>query len=227
MRILARRQGVLAAILIFSALIVSGCTIDATSYTRIDIDRPEGHAAIPLSIGVYFSPEFLACEDSLYIGSIFPHQVIFRFGQTSADVFDGVFRAAFEEVHFLKARPPLAADSPDVVGVIEPRIEQTGIFGRPGNYVAKLVYQFRLYDRSGNLILSWNASGQAESNPEGKWLYHGSTEQDDALKQAGESLMRSLYNDSRVSAWFKTQGVDLAGQQLWWVKGRKRWRMHD
>lgn len=214
MRILACRQGAIAAMLVYLALLVSGCTfeVDATSDSRIDVERPTGSAAIPLSIGVYFSPEFLAFEDRVRGTS--NTQFIIKFGQTSADLFDGVFSTAFEEVHFVEDRPPLAAGGPPVAAVIEPRIERASMDGRMGRYTAALDYQFRLYDRSGNLILSWNASGRAKSNPEGKFIFNGGPQpvQDNAMKQAGENLMISLYNDPRISAWLQTQGVDLAGQ---------------
>jgi hypothetical protein len=214
MRILASWQGSFAAILVFLALFVSGCTMDATSDTRIDVERPEGHAAIPLSIGVYLSPEFLAVEDRHRSGGLGGTTMIFRFGQTSADLFDGVFNAAFEEVHFVKARPPLALDGPKVAAVIEPRIERAKMYGRVGTFTAELVYLFRLYDGAGNVVLSWNTSGQALSNPEGKFIFDGAPQpvQDNALKQAGENLMRSLYNDPRILTWLQSQGVDLVAK---------------
>jgi hypothetical protein len=211
MRILASRQGSFAAILVFLALIVSGCTIDATSNTRIDVERPEGHAAIPLSIGVYLSPEFLAFVDRPPGSS--QTKIVIRFGQTSADLFDGVFSTAFEEVHFVGSRPPLAGDTPHVAAVIEPRIERASVLGRIGTYTADLVYRFRLYDLAGNPVLSWSIGGTAKSNPKGQFIYDGSARpvQDDALKQVGENLMRSLYTDPRIAEWLKAQGVEVAG----------------
>lgn len=211
MRMLAGRLDIFIVAWALLGLAVSGCTFDKTSHTRIDINRPAGKAAIPLSVGVYFSPEFLAFEHRRPRGGM-DAAMIFKFGQMSADLFDGAISTAFEEVHFLDTRVPVAADHPPIAAVIEPRIKHAAVHGDFGYWTVIVTYNFKLYDSAGNPVMSWTVRGTGLHDARTKFISTGAPHPalDAAMKQAGENLMEAFYSDPEITEWLETQGVGLA-----------------
>jgi len=206
-----RRNALFAALSVL-VLAIGSCTNDATLRSTINVDRPAGAARIPLAVGLYFSPEFLAFAHRPPVDPKLTWE--FRFGEMGADLFDGVFFTAFEDVHFVSARPPLAAGGPPVAAIIEPRVEMAEVRGHIGKWNVELVYLFRLYDRTGGLVMSWRIAGYGAHDASDKFVSTGAPDPalEAALTEVGEKLMQALYGNPEIREWLRTQGADLAGR---------------
>lgn len=208
----ARWRPSIVAVLAFSGLWLSGCGQDVPFDSVLVIERPQGRERIPVAIGIYFSPEFLAFEQlETDPGEEGIADLRLRFGQASADMFDGVFNAAFQEVRFVKGRPPLVDTGASPPLVVEPRIERANITRPPttataGEWIIELTYLLKFFDREGNTVMSWTVAGRGgRATRDGPVSMIGwglaSPATASATEQAGKHLMKRLYNDNEFAAW--------------------------
>ena len=136
----------------------------------IDAPRPSGvEEPLPLSMGVYFSPDFRNRED------VFTKQYIetytFRIGEPSVELFERVFAFSFAETVAVDSIPPFKESDDALDAIIEPYFtEVTPFYGstnpRGFGYVLlkmTLGYGFRLYTLDGEEVANWKVDGFASS----------------------------------------------------------------
>lgn len=210
-------KSAIAAGLILATAVLAGCTLEVPVRSREVVERPAGTKEIPLVIGLYFSPEFLA-QEVVFVESGAPPRYTFRFlfGQGSAELLDEVFSSAFEAVEFVEARAPFIFENSKVAGVVEPRITKVD-FGNPPSpsRSVEITYLFRLLDHQGDQVLSWSIVGHGvgAGNPY-QYAVVKETSQglsaDWAIQDAGERLAEALYSNPDILQWLDAQGVKIA-----------------
>ncbi len=153
----------LLALAIFATLF-SGCT-----YTHnIKPEPPLGSlpevTKEPLTVGVYYSPEFSTYEDVRYHGS---NKFVARIGNASVALFDRVFPMAFEKVVTVTEGPPFGGEGTEIAAAIEPSIEAFN-FALPFEKSTdqhSITYRFTMYTTKGVPFSSWTVWGKGPSKP--------------------------------------------------------------
>jgi hypothetical protein len=189
----------------FLSLLLSGCmTFEAAINDPQPLDLPAGTDPIPAAVGVYYSPAFLTyAHDESLLGQ---HTMHFEMGEPSADHFDEVFLALFENVQILNNLPVDLDNYTSLDAVIEPSFEQMTvedpIWNMPGEaYVVTLAFNFRLLAPEGDPHASWNIRGRGESE-----LHWGDT----AWNSAGDAARLALEDVSQqlFTGFHAVPGVD-------------------
>ncbi|MFQ5775428.1 MAG: hypothetical protein ACE5GS_12980 [Kiloniellaceae bacterium] len=203
-----------AAVLSFLSLAVTGCTFQVPVEALETVDRPAGKEEIPLTMGVFYSPEFLSYEHKQTIGG--GHKLRFEIGQSSADHFDQVFLALFRDIKIVSRRPPLAPTGPRVDAVIEPRFESVAIhdpslFGWAGTWDVRLTYLFTLFTIKGEPLASWTITGVGQNKKGIDWTGMGGSNiageaASRALRDAGEKFLDGFAQVPEVRRWLQERG---------------------
>ncbi len=193
---------------------LAGCTFQVPVEPLDSVDRPAEIAEIPATIGVYYSPEFLSHEHKQIIGG--GHKLRFEIGQASADHFDQIFLALFEDVKIADQRPPLPTASPSVDAVIEPRFESVAVqdpslFGWAGTWDVRLAYLFTLFTDQGEPLASWTINGVGQNTTGVDWTGLGGSNiaaeaANRALQDAGERFLTGFGKVPEVRRWLKESG---------------------
>jgi hypothetical protein len=160
-----------AAVLTTILFLLTACTpsINRQLATGVPLSVKESRKEIPATVGVYYSPEFLSRQETVFGTDLL-------LGSASSNLFDQAVRLVFAKAISVKGRPPLA-DSAGVDAVIEPRIEAFDVRTSrdfvggplervsrarghspdpiPDPYAAAIRYRFAFYDRTGQEVVSW------------------------------------------------------------------------
>lgn len=150
-----------SVILIFGVLLCGCATTVVTVVTiKPTVDLPQSIPQVPMTIGVYQSPEFRAYESAVK-----PYR--FPVGQASASLFQEIFPKAFKKVVWVENPPPITKAEPQLSAVIEPRIDEFQFYslGVGGSFKwAEIRYGFTVYSPDGAKLASWTVKGGGESS---------------------------------------------------------------
>ena len=195
-------------------LTVIGCTFNAP------VDAPpapavSGEQRVPVAVGVYYSPEFLAYTHRQSYG-FGPHSVEFDVGESSAIHFSRVFNAYFQRALRFSDRPTAARPAADVDAVLIPEIEQLtmtdpSLYGWAGTWRTELVYRFHLVDPAGQPIANWTVEGVGSKGGV-DWV--GPKIPGEAfaaaLEEAGRNFVNRFSHVPEVSRWLSARGIQVS-----------------
>ncbi len=195
--------------LLVTVVLLSGCS--AMVPLNPKIDNPPSVTKIPFSVGVYYAPEFRACERHFYIGQHPPFNVFA--GKASIALFDEVFQIMFKRTVPVISRPPLPPGGPIVAAVIEPKIEKFEIVSKPkflelkNTFDAEISYRFILYTPEGDQIVSSTYTAHEMISAScfliGK---PGGEATDIVMQEAAKKFMSDFPNLPQVQQWLRQAG---------------------
>ena len=145
---------------------------------------------IPVTVGIYYSPEFLSDQRALSSPNSWPRPNKCS-GQASQILFDHIFPILFENVIPIPTRPPGGLGGQKVAGVIEPQIDT--IRNSFGTYIS---YRFVLYSPEGEPLASWSVTGSCRSPTVAC-----------AMREVGTKLLSNFRDFNGVANWLRASGV--------------------
>ncbi|RPI67715.1 MAG: hypothetical protein EHM38_09505 [Geobacteraceae bacterium] len=165
---MGKRAGSLCILLLTAILVflTGGCTFTHTLHAEPSYDKLPSIEKIPITAGVYYSPQFRAYSHTRIFG---PHKYVAPIGADSVVIFNKILPLVFGKVTPVNSLPPYRANAPNVDLVLEPAIEHFNfLLGMDSLSEDKsIVYRFTLYDLDGSPIDSWAIRGQPEN--ESRW----------------------------------------------------------
>jgi len=189
--------------------LINSCTFNAPLNPKLDLSVTD---QIPLTIGVYYSTEFLDHEQSetLLGGS----KMQFALGRATSPIFDKVFAKLFKEVRKINQRPPLEMRE-TVDAVIEPRIENfrstDPIYPLAGTWYAEVRYLFILYTVKGEPFATWSVGGTGRNTSSFTLTPGGASLAAEAANHAIEGAAVNLISEFKqvpaIRSWLVNQGI--------------------
>ncbi len=197
--------------LVVTVVLLSGCSSMVPLNPKID--RSSSTFQIPFSVGVYYAPGFRVYEHQFYIGQHPGFNVLP--GKASIELFDEIFQIMFKKAVPVISRPPLPPGSPNVVAVIEPKIEKfelglrtQTIFRINNTYDAEITYRFILYTPEGNQIVSSTYTANETIIAS---TFHvakpGGEVTNVVMQEAAKKFMSDFPNLPQVQQWIRQAGV--------------------
>ncbi len=178
---------------------------------------------VPVTVGVYYSPEFKAREERIWrMGDRWD----FPLGAASVALLDQAWPIMFEQPVPVSGRPPLGEGSPKVAAVIEPRIEAFD-FGLPflktGTYTAEITYRMTLYAPDGTSLASWTVRGAGARPGEMGFDFAGGPGRatDLAMQDAAAKLIGGFRDIPEVRRWLRQIGAPGASRSFPWLRAAR------
>jgi hypothetical protein len=206
-----------AAWVTVTLVILSACTTTVPLATDTALSVKDAPKKIPLTVGIYYSPEFLSYQGKMSISEI--DDVIIPVGAASVGLFDQAVHLVFEQTIPVSGRPPVT-HTKGVDAVIEPRIEAfdgrmprdfaAGTVSRVGvdsPHAAALRYRIILYDRVGNVVISWVVFGANFIQMAGPFRRSTGEAVNGAILHAMRSFVMEFGELPEVLAWINDQRI--------------------
>lgn len=170
-------------------MLVAGCeTITAKTVTLpTPLIEP-----LPVTVGVYYSPELRTNEPTVYYRSQ-RRTYKLSIGPAAAAMLERVFAAMFERTVVVAIPPPLPAGGPDVAALIEPAIEDFGVIG--DSIFIRLHLTLYAPDGDGAPLMSWSALGTGSGKGAAA-----------ALRDAAAVIMTEFAAQPEVQEWLSSIG---------------------
>ena len=138
--------------LLIIAIALSGCS--ATIQLNPTVDHLPSVSKIPLSVGIYYSPELRSYK---YENDL-PGCKVAPLGQASVTLFERLFPMMFHSAVTLESRQDLLSNKTNLSLVIEPDIENAECTWSRGAYL-RITYHFTLYSPNGEALAYWGVMG--------------------------------------------------------------------
>ncbi len=116
---ISRSASLFVAAVVILMAVSSGCTFNHNLEIAPKLDTFTEPAKMPLTVGVYYSPEFSTYKHSRVYG---PHRYIVAVGKESVALFDKLALLDFQNVVHLDGLPPFNGKAANVDVIIEPDI---------------------------------------------------------------------------------------------------------
>lgn len=132
-------------------------------------------ARLPLTIGIYYAPEFRAYESVCYrpvlVEDCHPKGVralIFPVGQASVTLLDQALALLFERSVPFPANPAPATVGPPVAAILEPTLVEFHYgwsgYASPAFRWTEVTHRFLLRSPQGDLVASWTVTGAGKAD---------------------------------------------------------------
>ncbi|MFQ5579073.1 MAG: hypothetical protein ACE5FZ_00535 [Nitrospiria bacterium] len=186
-------------------ILLSGCTHIST--LKPTMNQSRDIVKIPISVGIYYSPEFKTYNQDRKTG---PHRWVIPLGQASVAAFDQAIKKVFDRTIHVSSRPPFTHNNYKVDTVIEPKIEHFN-FDLPlfmGTYSAEVVYRITLYSSDGTPFISWTVRGTGERPSGFDYLTHATPigeATDLAIQGAITKFMTGFSDVPEVKNWLRKE----------------------
>lgn len=206
-----------------SLLFLAAC---GTSTVKFDIDtaldRTPAIRPLPVSIGVYYPPEFRTykrVDEVLWVSFEYP------VGEESVALFEQVLAGMFQEVVALKAWPLENTENVAYSRVLIPEVEHFSLQTPPdvsklGPFAAMITYRISLYVPTGRKVASWSVAGASQYSLSRRLdLDIRKKEQlavRDSIRKAVANLVVHFGEQPAVKSWLSEQGIvtDVSGQPM-------------
>jgi len=174
--------------------------------------KPEDLVPIPLTVGVYYSPEF---RETVHVRVRMLNKWVTTIGEGSVDLFDQVFPMMFRQVVYIGSHPPLEGSGTELAAIVVPRLEAfdvswPAVASIRYVYKARVSYRFSLYEADGTPIASWVVTGFGKREAGMSDLTSGPIIRE-AFEGAIENAARKFLADFRelpeVRRWLYRSGV--------------------
>jgi len=180
-------------------LICIGCTHSVP--INANLPRSPAVDPLPLSVGVYYSQEFLDNKKNDALGI---HKFRYSLGPPSALLFDQIFDAIFKKALRVNTLHPLSPDATKLDAIIEPRIEG---FSREHLHTT-ITYSVTVFSLSGKKLASLIVVGRGKSSH--LWCVTNAKESiNESLRHVGAQLMANFCEHAEVRKWLKHAGISL------------------
>ena len=212
------------ALFVALCLMLMGCAVERN--VKLDVRLPL-HPAIeqvPLRIGLYYSPEFLAFTKKFEVACSPSERsdIFFNFpiGAASRDLFDQIIASMFTSVTRLSNLSQSANRESSLDGLLEPQIESfawESVCSKPNtlsHLLASIRYRVNLYDPGGQLVASMQMEGFGYERPRvcfGNCKDSFATEQ--AIQDAMAKFMLEFCDQPEVKHWTSTLGISCGDRQ--------------
>ncbi len=202
------------AVVIFSLLL--GCTYSVEP--DVPIQNPPLVDAIPLTVGVYYSPELEGYECATGKGYIFDTYV-FHPGPTSIKLFDLVFSGLFDGTFRVNSRPPLTQEDQEAEVVELTIAEFTGCEAAwpiIGVTTVAITYKAIIWAPTGEKVTSWDGWGIADSSDIEVGISettHLEEVTSIAMRRAAADFIVEFHKNSGIKAWLESRGVSRGVRQ--------------
>lgn len=197
----AKSLAVRASSILIFALLVVGCTHHAVVDARLD--SPPLVERLPLTVGVFFSPDFESYVHTAQIGEG-PSVAIIPVGQPSVALFDQIFDSMFERSAKVDSRPPLPHSAQNLDGVIEIALDSF-VAGSGGRVTIK--FQVTVYDLAGQTIVSWPVIGMGEEKYFHELFMTFGLETERAIRNAAGNFIIDFYDKPEITRWLESANV--------------------
>ena len=167
---LARRTQAITCLFIVSFLALAACET-FTADLKPTAPRPEGVVTIPVSVGVYYSPETLDFTHLYEWYGDFGGREVYAFplGRPRRLVFDDALSMMFREAVPVDRLPTVEDGGPSIAGVVEVGVDAVQVSGLPVitfTSWAEITYKFSLFSADGSKLATWRVTGVAEKTQE-------------------------------------------------------------
>jgi hypothetical protein len=181
-------------------LICTGCTYEIP----INANLPSSPAVdpLPLSIGLYYSREFL---DTIQEAELVYHKFRYSIGPPSAQLFDQIFGAIFEKTVHVDNLPPLSPDATKLDAIIEPRIE--GLWIDQIDIETGIHYSITVFSLSGEKLASVTVGGRGKSSRLGP-VSNAKESIHESLRHVAAQLMANFCEHKEVREWLQHAGIN-------------------
>jgi hypothetical protein len=181
----------IGAILIVS-LFLGGCTYHINHEIEPVLQRRPLVESLPLTIGIYFSPEFRTYHGT-QCGALFCNE--YDLGPRSVALFEIIVAGLFDKVIVVEVLPPFDS-CPEVSGILAPSITEFD-FG-----YQQITYRLTLYSPAGIEVGSWEVVGAA---PGDEWLPGKRTRL--AMRDATAKFVKGFHKEPVVIRWLQDAGL--------------------
>ncbi len=185
-------------------ILLLGCT--STVSVNPTVEGLAVPARLPLTMGIYYAPDFRTDEKS------YRYAVIFPVGRGSVALLDQALPLLFERTVPVPPTAPLGLGLP-VAATLEPAIEgfDYGRSGevRPAFYWTEVTYGFVLRSPQGDLLASWTVTGAGKA--EGPSVLAGAADAwgralERAMRDAVQQFVATFHGVPEVRQWL--QGIN-------------------
>ena len=147
--------------LLVIAILLSGCT--TTVPLKPTVDHVPSFPKMPLSAGIYYSPELRSYMYESVHWLTFCQGIVFPLGQASVTLLERLFPIMFHNAVTLESRPTLLPSTAKLSLIIEPDIEEVQCAYGDWAYSVEITYHFFLYSPSGEALGYWLVTGRGEA----------------------------------------------------------------
>jgi len=179
-------------------LICTGCTYEIP----INANLPSSPAVdpLPLSVGVYYSQEFLNNKQVISLGLA---KFRYSLGCLLYMLFDQIFDAIFEKTLCVNTLHPLSPDATKLDAIIEPRIEE--FWKHPHTTIT---YSINVFSLSGKRLASVRIAGTGKSS--NIWGVPNAKESiNESLRHVGAQLLANFCKQAEIMKWLQHAGINL------------------
>jgi hypothetical protein len=175
---------------------------------------PPSPLRVPLTVGVYYSPELRAYTFEVRQGAM--DKLLFPVGHATVRLLDALNPSVFARTVPLDSRPPLSATAPSVDAVLEPAIERVNLSSGP--FVAQrvllwaeLTYRFTVQAPTREQPESWTVTGSGEATAGAGQSFDkaAATAMERAMRDAGQKWLTSFFYIPEARRW--ARGLPAAG----------------
>jgi hypothetical protein len=203
-------------LILISSLLLIGCTAHISPV----LERRPLVQPLPLTVGVYFSPEFRAyrgktnCADrDQLMALIFPPMALacsfkYDLGLQSVAMFELLLAGMFDSIVAIDTLSPPSASSPGIAGIIAPIITDFNARrfdeGLVNVYASDITYQVTLYSPAGIELGAWQVVGN------GRTAGMAGESARRAMRDAATTFIKGFRQEQLVKRWL--EGANIASK---------------
>ncbi len=186
--------------------LVTACTIKHTSEVNPVINNPPAVEVIPVTIGIYYPPEFVRYESRV---DTWPHIWFVPVGKGSVALFDKVLPLMFKNVVNLTNWPDSGQNIQKISGVLIPTIEAIAFNFNGWRYTAEITYHIQFFSANGQPVASWKVNGTGVRKVGFDYFGHATPlgqVTEFAMQDAATFFMIRFGEDAAVKKWLNAIG---------------------
>ena len=204
-------------LILISSLLLNGCTAHI-SISPV-LERRPLVQPLPLTVGVYFSPEFRAyqgkntCNDREVALRIIiqPRNCSFDYdlGPPSVAMFELILAGMFESTVTIETLSPPPASNSGIAGIIEPRITDLNIISE-GDFASDITYQITLYSPVGVEIGTWQVVGNGRKEGLEEFIFLRGRAGELvrlAMRDAATTFIKGFRQEPVVKRWLEDANI--------------------
>ncbi len=196
-------MNMISRLILLSFLLLNGCS----AHINPVLERRPLVQPLPLTVGVYFSPEFRAYQVKkiciLFGSCTFKYDL----GPQSVAMFELILAGMFDSVVAIETLSPQSASSLGIAGIIEPKI--TNFNANLNSMRPDITYQITLYSPAGVELGAWEVVGNLRTTVGAvKFLSDVGELARLAMRDAATTFIKGFRQEPVVKRWL--EGTNIA-----------------